>query len=128
VVFCPIAGGLCQGRSKCRLWIRGRILNSDTKLLAAQLARFLLQDKSPQSHSAPGHDDFTVAFWQAQGLADIRREVLMDRFLDRKVREIEILAAEWVKSPGFLETLNLKELKSAKASAERHTQRCKSPP
>jgi hypothetical protein len=127
VVFCPMAGGPCQGRSKCRLWIRGRILNSDSKLLAAQLARFLLEHEIPPSQSNPVNDEFTEAFWETQGLADIRREVLMDRFLGEKVREIEILAAKWVQSPGFLETLEAKAGK-AKASAEPHKQRCKSLP
>ena len=128
MVFCPFAGGSCQGPSKCRLWIRGRILNSDSKLLAAQLARFLLDDKRSSAQNTSEVEEFTLAFWQAQGLEDVRREVIMDRFLGEKIREIEALAAEWVKSPGFLETLDLKESKVVKASAEPHTQRCRSPP
>ena len=127
-MFSPIAGGPCQGRSKCRLWIRGRILNSDSKLLAAQLARFLLDERISPAQSNAEDAEFTLAFWQTQGLEDIRHEVIMDRFLDLKVREIEALAAQWVKSPGFLETLNPKDLKSAKASAEPQTQHCRSPP
>ena len=127
-MFCPFAGGSCQGRSKCRLWIRGRILNSDSKLLAAQLARFLLNEKRSSAQNTSEDGEFTLAFWQAQGLEDVRREIILDRFLGEKIREIEALAAEWVKSPGFLETLGIKELKAAKASDEPHTRRCRSPP
>ena len=128
MVFCPFAGGSCQGRSKCRLWIRGCILNSDSKLLAAQLARFLLDEQDSPAQDTSEDDEFTLVFWQTQGLEDVRREIIMDRFLGEKIREIEALAAEWVESPGFLKTLDLKESKPAKASAEPHTQRCKSPP
>jgi hypothetical protein len=96
--------------------------------MAAKLARFLLDERTSPNQSVSEDVEFTQAFWEAQGLDDIRREVIMDRFLRAKVREIEVLAVRWLKSPGFLETLDLKEPKAAKASAEPHTQRCKSPP
>lgn len=127
-MFCPLAGGPCQGRSNCRLWVRGRILNTDSKLLAAQLARFLVQEKTILAQSNPKNSEFTHAFWQSQGLADIHREVIIDRYLAEKVREVEDLANRWAKSPGFLKTLVANKTKSTKESPGLRKQRCKSPP
>ena len=103
-MFCPTAQGPCQGRSKCRLWIRGRILYTDTKLLAAKLARFTL---SKENHSSPKTitSEIHDAFWKEQGLSNIQREVLLDRYLREKVIEVEQLAQQWIQSPGFHETI-----------------------
>lgn len=105
VVFCPFACGTCQGRSKCRLWTRARIINTDSKQLASQLARFILSQENPIKKEL----DFTIeeanAFWEKQGITNIRRAMAADRYLRTKVEEVENLAAKWLLSPGFLTTL-----------------------
>lgn len=105
MVFCPIAHGPCQGRMNCRLWIRGRLLNTDSKLLAANLARFVLTYDNPGTDTKQLTQDLSTIFWQEQGLPNIQRETLIDRYLRAKVNEVESLAAKWLKSPGFLDTL-----------------------
>ncbi len=124
VVFCSIAQGPCQGRTNCRLWIRGRIQNTDSKLLAAQLARFTLNLSNPKALTP----DVKEAFWQDQGIPNIQREILIDRYLREKVAEVEELAQQWIQSPGFHETVLDEKRAKAKESSELHTPHCKSPP
>ena len=124
--FCLTARGPCTGRANCRLWIRGRILYTDSKLLAAQLARFTLNQDYPKP-PATISSQIREAFWQNQGIPNIRRETLIDRYLREKIAEVEILANKWIQSPGFHEiTLDEKQAK-IKASSALQTQRCKSP-
>jgi hypothetical protein len=76
----------------------------DTKQLAAQLARFVLTtvDIQPQSTiPLAAREDF----WATLGIPDIRREIIIDRYLREKVTEVEELATEWIRSPGFHETI-----------------------
>ena len=125
MVFCPTARGPCQGRNNCPLWIRGRILYSDTKLLAAKLARFTFNFGNPPTPKSLT-SEIREAFWQEQGLSNIQREVLIDRYLREKVNEVEQLAQQWIQSPGFHEKV-LDEHR-AKESSEPSEPHCKSPP
>ena len=127
MVFCPTARGPCKGRANCRLWIRGRILYTDSKLLAAQLARWALQ----QTNLTPTKDLTPVireGFWEDLGLPNIQREIVMDRYLREKVAEVEQLALQWIQSPGFHETILEEKRAKAKESSAPHTPHCKSPP
>lgn len=126
-MFCPTAGGHCQGRAKCRLWIRGRILYTDSKQLAAQLARNLLETTKTQPLLIIPQEA-REAFWASQGLPDIQREILIDRYLREKVTEVETLASEWIQSPAFLESMLQIHSEKIKESSEPRTPRCKSPP
>ena len=108
MVFCPVAGGPCQGRSKCRFWIRGRILYTDSKQLAAQLARHILETTKAQLPSTIPQEA-REAFWASHGLTDIQREIVIDRYLREKVTEVEALAAEWVHSTAFHGTILQKQ-------------------
>lgn len=116
-----------MGRANCRLWIRGRILYTDSKLLAAQLARFALawnNPKSPQMITTKIRE----AFWQNEGIPNIQHETIVDRYLREKVAEVEKLAHEWIQSPGFHETLLAEKPAKTKESSAPHTPHCKSPP
>lgn len=127
MVFCSIARGPCQGRANCRLWIRGRILNTDSKLLAVKLSRFILnQDTSTNPKTLT--PELTKAFWQDQGIANIQREVIIDRYLREKVIEVEELATQWVQSSGFHEKVFVEKRAQAKESPAPHTPRYKSLP
>ncbi len=127
MVFCPTANGPCVGRAKCRLWIRGRILYTDSKLLAAQLARFTLEQdntNTPQSITPKIRD----TFWQNKGISNIRQEIIVDRYLREKVVEVERLAEKWVQSPGFQKTIPATHSNKPKEPSALHKQHCKSPP
>ncbi len=126
--FCPIARGDCQGRANCRIWVRGRIHKTDTKLLAAQLARFALQEKRDQTNPLILTPKLTAPFWENHGIPNINREVIIDRYLRKKVSEVEEMAAQWLASPGFHESVINETLVMAKEGVEPRTQRCKSPP
>jgi hypothetical protein len=127
VVFCPTARGPCVGRAKCPLWIRGRILYTDSKLLAAKLAHFVLdQDNTKASHGIP--QEIRDAFWHNQGISNIQHEIIVDRYLREKVVEVEKMAKKWVQSPGFQATFLAKNSGKTKESSELNGQRCKSPP
>ena len=68
------------------------------------------------------------AFWLEQGLPNIRREVLLDRYLREKVGEVEQLATQWIQSPGFHERILNEQRAQSKESSVPHTPHCKSPP
>ena len=127
MVFCPIAQGPCQGRSNCRLWIRGRLLSTDSKLLAAQLARYAIDHPTSRGNPRKLTSDQSEVFWRDKGIPNIHREVLIDRYLRAKVDEVETIAVQWLESSGFHETVLAEKLAKAKESAEPHTPRCKSP-
>jgi hypothetical protein len=127
VVFCPTARGPCPGRANCRLWIRGRILYTDSKLLAAQLARFVLKKANPES-SRTIPTKAREIFWQNQGIPNIQREIIIDRYLREKVNEVETLALNWIRSPGFRQAIIEDERAKTKESSAPHTPHCKSPP
>jgi hypothetical protein len=127
VVFCPTARGPCVGRANCRLWIRGRIIYTDSKLLAAKLARFALeQDYTKAPHGIT--EEIRDTFWHNQGISNIQHEIIVDRYLREKVIEVEKLAKKWVQSPGFHATILSKNSDKTKESSELNGQRCKSPP
>ncbi|MFX1577177.1 MAG: hypothetical protein ACFFCF_08370 [Promethearchaeota archaeon] len=127
MVFCPTAGGPCQGRDKCRIWIRGRILYTDSKLLAVQLAESVIEhNTSGDLHTIPMES--RTAFWQNQGISNIQREILIDRYLREKVEEVETLAVQWLQSAGFQERVLNKVKGKTKVSSAPHRLRCKSPP
>ena len=128
MVFCPIAQGHCQGRNNCRLWIRGRLLSTDSKLLAAQLARFAFAQPTTRGNQRKLTPEQSEGFWNDKGIPNIHREVLIDRYLRAKVDEVETIAVQWLDSPGFHETVLAEKLAKAKESAEPHTPHCKSPP
>lgn len=128
MVFCPIARGPCQGRNNCRLWIRGRLLITDSKLLAAQLARYALDQPTARGNPRKLTSERSEGFWRDKGIPNIHREVLIDRYLRAKVNEVEAIAVQWLESPGFHETVLAEKLAKAKESAEPHTPHCKSPP
>ncbi|MFW9987011.1 MAG: hypothetical protein ACFFDJ_10660 [Candidatus Odinarchaeota archaeon] len=128
MVFCPFARGDCQGRVNCRIWIRGRIHNTDTKLLAAKLARFVLHQKPGPKNPQKLTPELTTAFWETQRISNISREVISDRYLREKVFEVEEIATQWLASPGFQESVIQETLATAKEQVEPRTQRCKSPP
>ena len=126
--FCPIARGPCQGRAKCRLWIRGRITHTDTKLLASQLAQYTLRYSSPERENPEISAEVTSSFWNEQGLNNIGRERLIDRYLNAKVEEVEALANQWLSSPGFIEVF-LKEPRTETSVGEGpHKRQNTSPP
>ena len=105
MVFCPIARGSCPGRKKCRLWTRGRIIATDTKLLARRLASFVLT-KTSLSNKIPGNSskiptELANAFWKKEGIPNIKQVCIIDRYLTAKVSEVEALATKWLSSPGF---------------------------
>ncbi|MFX1319136.1 MAG: hypothetical protein ACFE9D_01700 [Promethearchaeota archaeon] len=127
MVFCPTVHGPCIGRAKCRLWIRGRILYTDSKLLAAQLARFTLEQDNTNTPQ-PITPKIRDTFWQNQGIPNIQREIIVDRYLREKVIEVERLAEKWVQSPGFHKTILATYLNKPKESSAPHKQHCKSPP
>ncbi|MFW9984056.1 MAG: hypothetical protein ACFFCB_04925 [Candidatus Odinarchaeota archaeon] len=128
MVFCPIARGHCQGRTNCRLWIRGRLLNTDSKLLAAQLARYAFDQPAARGNPRKLTSEQSEGFWRDKGIPNIRREILIDRYLRAKVNEVETIAVQWLESPGFHETVLAEKLAKAKESGEPHTPHCKSPP
>ena len=103
MVFCPIARGPCQGRNNCRLWIRGRLLNTDSKLLAAQLARYAINQSVARGNPRKLTPEQSEGFWRDRGIPNIHREVLIDRYLRAKVDEVETIAVQWLESPGFHE-------------------------
>jgi hypothetical protein len=128
VDFCPIARGPCQGRANCRLWIRGRIHNTDSKLLATQLARFIQKSGYTQSNPHGLNPELTEVFWQNKGIPNIRHEIIIDRYLRAKVTEVEEMAVQWLASPGFQKKLSGETPSKTKGQVELHTPRCKSPP
>ena len=128
MVFCPIARGPCQGRTNCRLWIRGRLLSTDSKLLAAQLARYALDKSTTRGNPRKLTSEQSEGFWYDKGIPNIHREVHSDRYLKAKVDEVETIAIQWLESPGFHEAVLAEKLAKAKESAEPHTPHCKSPP
>jgi len=104
VPFCPIAKGDCPGRSKCPLWIRARIINTDTKQLATRLAKFILQNNfNNQQSSNPQKisQQINTNFWEKEGIPDIKQTCIRDRYLNQKVLEVEALANKWLSSPAF---------------------------
>ncbi|MFX0078995.1 MAG: hypothetical protein ACFE8O_07090 [Candidatus Hermodarchaeota archaeon] len=128
MAFCPIARGPCQGRTNCRLWIRGRLLITDSKLLAAQLARYAIDQPTDRRNPRKIIPEHSEDFWRDKGIPNIYREVLIDRYLKAKVTEVEAIAVQWLESPGFHEAVLAEKLANAKQSDEPHTQHCKSPP
>lgn len=127
VVFCPIARGKCQGQSKCRLWTRARIINTDSKQLASQLARFISSQDNPIQKGLELTVEEANVFWEKQGINNIRQAMAADRYLRKKVEDVEDLAAKWLLSPGFLATLTISQellLKKADARCKPH---CTSP-
>jgi hypothetical protein len=128
VIFCPIARGPCQGRTNCRLWIRGRLLSTDSKLLAGQLARYALNQLAARRNPRKLTTKQSEGFWHDKGIPNIHREVLSDRYLKEKVDEVETIAIQWLESPGFHEAVLAEKQAKAKESAELHTPHCKSPP
>ncbi len=128
MVFCPIARGPCQGRTNCRIWIRGRLLSTDSKLLAAQLARFALDQPPARGNPRKLTSEQSEDFWRDKGIPNIRREVIIDRYLKAKVNEVETIAVQWLESSGFYEAVLAERLAKTKESAEPHTPHCKSPP
>jgi hypothetical protein len=68
------------------------------------------------------------AFWEKEGIPNIQREIIIDRYLREKVAEVEQLAQEWVRSPGFHETLLAGTSAKTKESSALNKRRCKSPP
>ncbi|MDO8124480.1 MAG: hypothetical protein Q6364_08895 [Candidatus Hermodarchaeota archaeon] len=128
MVFCSIARGPCQGRTNCRLWIRGRLLCTDSKLLAAQLARYVIDQPIARGNPRKLSSEQSEGFWRDKGIPNIHREILIDRYLRAKVDEVETIAAQWLESPGFHEAVLAKKLAKVKESAEPHTPHCKSPP
>ena len=128
MVFCPIAQGPCQGRANCRLWIRGRLLSTDSKLLAAQLARYAINQPTARGNPRKLTHRQSEGFWSDKGIPNIHREVLSDRYLKAKVNEVETIAVQWLESPGFHEAILAEKLAKAKESAEPHKPHYKSPP
>ncbi len=100
MVYCPFAQGQCRGRANCLIWIKGRLLNTDSKLIATKLAQFLLNTKA-QTHSGSFNPIVADTFWKKQGIPNIRQEILRDRYLKAKVSEVETLAKQWLKSSSF---------------------------
>ncbi|MFX1301688.1 MAG: hypothetical protein ACFFAL_01610 [Promethearchaeota archaeon] len=127
MVFCPIARGPCQGRHNCRLWIRGRLLNTDSKLLAAQLARYAIDQPTARGNPQKLASKQSEGFWRDKGIPNIHREILIDRYLRAKVNEVETLAVQWLESSGFHKAIFAEKLAKAKDSDEPHTPHCKSP-
>ncbi|MFX1475716.1 MAG: hypothetical protein ACFFCO_09625 [Promethearchaeota archaeon] len=104
MVFCPIAKGQCQGRAKCPAWSRGRLIATDTKLLATRLAKHILVH-APESRLNDGKPKLppkeVATFWEEEGVPEIEATCLRDRYLAAKVAAVEALAAKWLSSPGF---------------------------
>ncbi len=131
LVFCPIAHGSCPGRKKCLLWTRGRIQNMDSKLLAAKLARFILShsksNPSPKLNSDKVSTDLSNQFWKEEGLPNISRLLLIDRYLAEKVQEVEALAGKWIKSSGFHATIQKLERTLTRQNPSLHKPQNKCP-
>lgn len=113
MVFCPIAKGPCQGRAKCPAWTRGRLIATDTKLLATRLAKYILlhTPKTAQGDGKPLKipSKESATFWEEEGVSDIRATCIRDRYLAAKVAEVEALAADWIASPGFRTSLAVED-------------------
>ncbi|MFW9830736.1 MAG: hypothetical protein ACFFD8_03080 [Candidatus Thorarchaeota archaeon] len=127
MVFCPIARGYCCGRINCRLWIRGRILNTDSKFLAAELAQFSLQHHA-QTNPRLIAPEISKEFWENQGIPNIYREIIIDRYLREKVTEVEEQAIQWVQSLSVHQKVPCNKQTLTKDATELHVLRCKSLP
>ncbi len=127
MVFCPNARGPCPGRVECKLWIRGRILYTDSKLLAAQLSRLIFDSDNPHP-SLRLTPRILETFWKDQGIPNIQNVIVSDRYLREKVAEVEALAQLWIQSSGFHKKLLDEKQGKIKASSELHKPHCKSPP
>ena len=94
MVFCPIAKGPCQGRVKCPAWSRGRLIATDTKLLATRLAKYILIH-APETIPGDGKplkipSEESATFWEEEGVSDIAATCIRDRYLAAKVAEVQI--------------------------------------
>lgn len=113
MVFCPIAKGYCKGRAKCPAWSRGRLIATDSKLLATRLAKYILIH-APGTWSDDGKPlkippKESATFWEEEGIPDIEATCLRDRYLAAKVSEVEALAAQWIASPAFRASLSIED-------------------
>ena len=113
MVFCPIAKGQCRGRAKCPAWSRGRLIATDSKLLATRLAKYILTHSSDtrQDDGKPLKitPEASAVFWEKEGVPEIASTCLRDRYLAAKVSEVEELASQWLTSPAFRASLTTED-------------------
>lgn len=128
MVFCPLANGQCKGQVNCQLWVRGRLLKTDSKILAAELLRFIIHQNNSSKTTGTTTNELSARYWKNKGISNIHREIIIDRYLKEKVKEVETLVAQRLDSSGFHKCLLNEVQAEFKESPALQTQHCKSPP
>ncbi len=72
--------------------------------------------------------ELSERYWINKGIHNIHRQIIIDRYLKEKIKEVESLVAQWLASPGFHEYLFNDKQAKLKESPAPQTQHCKSPP